>query len=190
MFWEYIKKENFWQPQFQTTSFAVKDQTLTFFLPLLTLYLNLRLLFPSSWHLIPVYIPFALYLLTSLTHPHLPPAPGGFCPPCLTPLRPAEALTGMQKLCSSLCSNSVGSRNNDSRPTSPFRHHFLPHSQGKGPTQFLHAAPNKAPLPVHHVAFWVFHFLSYPHLLPLWMHDSHRLNLNGPHPQPWFESMH
>uniref|UniRef100_A0A674MNL4 Actin binding LIM protein 1a n=1 Tax=Takifugu rubripes TaxID=31033 RepID=A0A674MNL4_TAKRU len=44
-----------------------------------------------------------------------------------------EALTGMQKLCSSLCSNSVGSRNNDSRPTSPFRHHFLPHSQGKNP---------------------------------------------------------
>ncbi|XP_041645355.1 actin-binding LIM protein 1-like isoform X3 [Cheilinus undulatus] len=44
-----------------------------------------------------------------------------------------EALTGMQKLCSSLCSNSVGSRNNDSRPTSPFRHHFLPHSQGTDP---------------------------------------------------------
>ncbi|XP_061646891.1 actin-binding LIM protein 1-like isoform X1 [Phyllopteryx taeniolatus] len=43
------------------------------------------------------------------------------------------ALTGMQKLCSSLCSNSVGSRNNDSRPTSPFRHHFLPHSQGTDP---------------------------------------------------------
>uniref|UniRef100_A0A3B3DRZ7 Actin binding LIM protein 1a n=1 Tax=Oryzias melastigma TaxID=30732 RepID=A0A3B3DRZ7_ORYME len=44
-----------------------------------------------------------------------------------------EALTGMQKLCSSLCSNSVGSRNSDSRPTSPFRHHFLPHSQGLDP---------------------------------------------------------
>ncbi|XP_023182797.1 actin-binding LIM protein 1 isoform X10 [Xiphophorus maculatus] len=44
-----------------------------------------------------------------------------------------EALTGMQKLCSSLCSNSVGSRNSDSRPTSPFRHHFLPHSQGPDP---------------------------------------------------------
>ncbi|XP_013870613.1 actin-binding LIM protein 1-like isoform X3 [Austrofundulus limnaeus] len=44
-----------------------------------------------------------------------------------------EALTGMQKLCSSLCSNSVGSRNSDSRPTSPFRHHFLPHSQGADP---------------------------------------------------------
>ncbi|TKS85331.1 Actin-binding LIM protein 1 [Collichthys lucidus] len=43
-----------------------------------------------------------------------------------------EALTGMQKLCSSLCSNSVGSRNSDSRPTSPFRHHFLPHSQDCG----------------------------------------------------------
>ncbi|KAK0135515.1 Actin-binding LIM protein 1 [Merluccius polli] len=43
-----------------------------------------------------------------------------------------EALTGMQKLCSSLCSNSVGSRNSDSRPTSPFRHHFLPHSQDQG----------------------------------------------------------
>ncbi|XP_072293631.1 actin-binding LIM protein 1a isoform X5 [Eucyclogobius newberryi] len=41
-----------------------------------------------------------------------------------------EALTGMQKLCSSLCSNSVGSKNSDSRPTSPFRHHFLPHSTG------------------------------------------------------------
>ncbi|CAL9688155.1 unnamed protein product [Knipowitschia caucasica] len=37
-----------------------------------------------------------------------------------------EALTGMQKLCSSLCSNSAA----DSRPTSPFRHHFLPHSTG------------------------------------------------------------
>ncbi|XP_040923509.1 actin-binding LIM protein 1-like isoform X1 [Betta splendens] len=44
-----------------------------------------------------------------------------------------EILTGMQKLCSSLCSNSVGSRNSDSRPTSPFRHHFLPHSQGTDP---------------------------------------------------------
>ncbi|XP_030235590.1 actin-binding LIM protein 1a isoform X11 [Gadus morhua] len=44
-----------------------------------------------------------------------------------------EALTGMQKLCSSLCSNSVGSRNSESRPTSPFRHHFLPHSQGADP---------------------------------------------------------
>uniref|UniRef100_A0A7N8XG45 Actin binding LIM protein 1 n=1 Tax=Mastacembelus armatus TaxID=205130 RepID=A0A7N8XG45_9TELE len=44
-----------------------------------------------------------------------------------------EALTGMQKLCSSLCSNSVSSRNSDSRPTSPFRHHFLPHSQGTDP---------------------------------------------------------
>uniref|UniRef100_A0A8C8DVP2 Actin binding LIM protein 1a n=1 Tax=Oryzias sinensis TaxID=183150 RepID=A0A8C8DVP2_9TELE len=44
-----------------------------------------------------------------------------------------EALTGMQKLCSSLCSNSVGSKNSDSRPTSPFRHHFLPHSQGLDP---------------------------------------------------------
>ncbi|XP_053730545.1 actin-binding LIM protein 1a isoform X2 [Synchiropus splendidus] len=44
-----------------------------------------------------------------------------------------EALTGMQKLCSSLCSNSVGSRISDSRPTSPFRHHFLPHSQGTDP---------------------------------------------------------
>nr|XP_019947203.1 PREDICTED: actin-binding LIM protein 1 isoform X9 [Paralichthys olivaceus] len=43
-----------------------------------------------------------------------------------------EALTGMQKLCSSLCSNSVGSRNSDSRPNSPFRHHFLPHSQDQG----------------------------------------------------------
>nr|XP_040035360.1 actin-binding LIM protein 1a isoform X7 [Gasterosteus aculeatus aculeatus] len=44
-----------------------------------------------------------------------------------------EALTGMQKLCSSLCSNSVGSRNSDSRPTSPFRHHFIPNSQGTDP---------------------------------------------------------
>ncbi|XP_028323714.1 actin-binding LIM protein 1 isoform X3 [Gouania willdenowi] len=44
-----------------------------------------------------------------------------------------EALTGMQKLCSSLCSNSVGSRNSDSRPTSPFRHHFFPHSKGTDP---------------------------------------------------------
>uniref|UniRef100_A0A3P8ZXJ4 Actin binding LIM protein 1a n=1 Tax=Esox lucius TaxID=8010 RepID=A0A3P8ZXJ4_ESOLU len=45
-----------------------------------------------------------------------------------------EAMTGMQKLCSALCSNSVGSSSiNDSRPTSPFRHHFLPHSQGTEP---------------------------------------------------------
>uniref|UniRef100_A0A8C7H828 Actin binding LIM protein 1a n=1 Tax=Oncorhynchus kisutch TaxID=8019 RepID=A0A8C7H828_ONCKI len=40
-----------------------------------------------------------------------------------------ETLTGMQKLCSDLCSNS----HSDSRPTSPFRHHFLPHSQGTDP---------------------------------------------------------
>uniref|UniRef100_A0A8C6UBE7 Actin binding LIM protein 1a n=1 Tax=Neogobius melanostomus TaxID=47308 RepID=A0A8C6UBE7_9GOBI len=45
--------------------------------------------------------------------------------------RPGEPW--MQRLCSSLCSNSVGSKNSDSRPTSPFRHHFLPHSTGKGP---------------------------------------------------------
>uniref|UniRef100_A0A673YAG2 Actin binding LIM protein 1a n=1 Tax=Salmo trutta TaxID=8032 RepID=A0A673YAG2_SALTR len=45
-----------------------------------------------------------------------------------------EALTGMQKLCSALCSNSVGSSSHsDSRPTSPFRHHFFPHSQGTDP---------------------------------------------------------
>ncbi|TDH01058.1 hypothetical protein EPR50_G00176170 [Perca flavescens] len=44
-----------------------------------------------------------------------------------------EALTGMQKLCSSLCSNSVGSRNSDSRPTSPFRHHFLPIAKNESP---------------------------------------------------------
>ncbi|TNN61316.1 Actin-binding LIM protein 1 [Liparis tanakae] len=50
-----------------------------------------------------------------------------------SPLPDDKALTGMQKLCSSLCSNSVGSRNSDSRPTSPFRHHFLPHSQGTDP---------------------------------------------------------
>ncbi|XP_047206711.1 actin-binding LIM protein 1-like isoform X3 [Girardinichthys multiradiatus] len=54
-----------------------------------------------------------------------------------------EALTGMQKLCSSLCSNSVGSRNNDSRPTSPFRHHFLPHSQGPDPS-----SGRSSPLPL------------------------------------------
>ncbi|XP_062422468.1 actin-binding LIM protein 1a isoform X5 [Pungitius pungitius] len=56
--------------------------------------------------------------------PTLPRSPQHFHRP--------EALTGMQKLCSSLCSNSVGSRNSDSRPTSPFRHHFLPHSQDQG----------------------------------------------------------
>ncbi|XP_077470100.1 actin-binding LIM protein 1a isoform X5 [Stigmatopora argus] len=57
--------------------------------------------------------------------------------------RPAEALTGMQKLCSSLCSNSVGSRNSDSRPSSPFRHHFLPHSQGTDPP-----SGRSSPLPI------------------------------------------
>ncbi|XP_077585442.1 actin-binding LIM protein 1a isoform X2 [Stigmatopora nigra] len=54
-----------------------------------------------------------------------------------------EALTGMQKLCSSLCSNSVGSRNSDSRPSSPFRHHFLPHSQGTDPP-----SGRSSPLPI------------------------------------------
>ncbi|XP_057704323.1 actin-binding LIM protein 1-like isoform X6 [Corythoichthys intestinalis] len=54
-----------------------------------------------------------------------------------------EALTGMQKLCSSLCSNSVGSRNSDSRPSSPFRHHFLPHSQGTDPS-----SGRSSPLPI------------------------------------------
>ncbi|XP_031655077.1 actin-binding LIM protein 1-like isoform X2 [Oncorhynchus kisutch] len=45
-----------------------------------------------------------------------------------------EALTGMQKLCSALCSNSMGSSSHsDSRPTSPFRHHSFPHSQGTDP---------------------------------------------------------
>ncbi|CAB1312369.1 unnamed protein product, partial [Coregonus sp. 'balchen'] len=45
-----------------------------------------------------------------------------------------KALTGMQKLCSALCSNSVGSSSHsDSHPTSPFRHHFFPHSQGTDP---------------------------------------------------------
>nr|XP_029485653.1 actin-binding LIM protein 1-like isoform X2 [Oncorhynchus nerka] len=44
------------------------------------------------------------------------------------------ALTGMQKLCSALCSNSMGSSSHsDSRPTSPFRHHSFPHSQGTDP---------------------------------------------------------
>ncbi|CAB1343323.1 unnamed protein product, partial [Coregonus sp. 'balchen'] len=43
--------------------------------------------------------------------------------------RSTKTLTGMQKLCSDLCSNS----HSDSRPTSPFRHHFLPHSQGTDP---------------------------------------------------------
>ncbi|XP_067381899.1 actin-binding LIM protein 1a isoform X3 [Channa argus] len=61
-----------------------------------------------------------------------------------------EALTGMQKLCSSLCSNSVGSRNSDSRPTSPFRHHFLPHSQGTDPpsgrSSPLPLRPNSRPV--------------------------------------------
>nr|XP_023655683.1 actin-binding LIM protein 1-like isoform X12 [Paramormyrops kingsleyae] len=40
-----------------------------------------------------------------------------------------ELLTGMQKLCSSLRSSSV---HNDSRPTSPFRHHFIPHTKDQG----------------------------------------------------------
>nr|XP_023655681.1 actin-binding LIM protein 1-like isoform X10 [Paramormyrops kingsleyae] len=42
-----------------------------------------------------------------------------------------ELLTGMQKLCSSLRSSSV---HNDSRPTSPFRHHFIPHTKGTEPS--------------------------------------------------------
>ncbi|XP_048843625.1 actin-binding LIM protein 1 isoform X13 [Brienomyrus brachyistius] len=40
-----------------------------------------------------------------------------------------ELLTGMQKLCSSLRSSSA---HNDSRPTSPFRHHFIPHTKDQG----------------------------------------------------------
>lgn len=111
---------------------------------------------------------------SSPNHPHPAACSRWVFVPCLTPLHPllpAEALTGMQKLCSSLCSNSVGSRNNDSRPTSPFRHHFLPHSQGKGPTPLLCAAPNMA---THHVHRPLGnHFLSRLHLW-LWIHDSHR----------------
>ncbi|XP_048843618.1 actin-binding LIM protein 1 isoform X7 [Brienomyrus brachyistius] len=42
-----------------------------------------------------------------------------------------ELLTGMQKLCSSLRSSSA---HNDSRPTSPFRHHFIPHTKGTEPS--------------------------------------------------------
>uniref|UniRef100_A0A8C9VG22 Actin binding LIM protein 1a n=1 Tax=Scleropages formosus TaxID=113540 RepID=A0A8C9VG22_SCLFO len=42
-----------------------------------------------------------------------------------------ELLTGMQKLCSSLRSSSAY---NDSRPTSPFRHHFMPHNKGDEPS--------------------------------------------------------
>ncbi|XP_036390102.1 actin-binding LIM protein 1 isoform X2 [Megalops cyprinoides] len=37
-----------------------------------------------------------------------------------------EPLTGMQKLCSSLRGSHA---HNDSRPTSPFRHHFIPHNK-------------------------------------------------------------
>ncbi|XP_061089270.1 actin-binding LIM protein 1 isoform X10 [Conger conger] len=40
-----------------------------------------------------------------------------------------EPLTGMQKLCSSLRSGPALS---DSRPTSPFRHHFMPHNKDQG----------------------------------------------------------
>ncbi|KAL3972275.1 hypothetical protein ACER0C_025624 [Sarotherodon galilaeus] len=75
---------------------------------------------------------------------------------------------GMQKLCSSLCSNSVGSRNSDSRPTSPFRHHFLPHSQDQGsniyrkpPIYKQHAAPRSLTAP-----------LLYPRLKLLFRHSS------------------
>ncbi|XP_061089269.1 actin-binding LIM protein 1 isoform X9 [Conger conger] len=42
-----------------------------------------------------------------------------------------EPLTGMQKLCSSLRSGPALS---DSRPTSPFRHHFMPHNKGNEPS--------------------------------------------------------
>ncbi|KAK1793985.1 hypothetical protein P4O66_010900 [Electrophorus voltai] len=41
----------------------------------------------------------------------------------------SERLAGMLKLCSSLRSG-----NSDNRPTSPFRHHFLPHSKGTEPS--------------------------------------------------------
>ena len=106
------------------------------------------LLFPFFRHLIPAYLPSPSHPLSPPPHrPPLLPGPGALSP-ChsLT----AEALTGMQKLCSSLCSNSVGSRNSDSRPTSPFRHHFLPHSQGKGPTQLFATHPSRQKCHLHH----------------------------------------
>lgn len=55
-----------------------------------------------------------------------------FCPVFApTPFFPipsslSEHPVGMLKLCSSLRSS-----NSDNRPTSPFRHHFLPHNKGK-----------------------------------------------------------
>lgn len=173
-------------PEFPIPSFKKSSlsEIKTYF-PLFTLYLTLCILFPPPWHLTPVYSlrPLPSHLQPPPpNHPHSAACSRWVFVPCLTPpqpLLPAEALTGMQKLCSSLCSNSVGSRNNDSRPTSPFRHHFLPHSQGKGPTPLLCAAPNMA---THHVHRPLGnHFLSRLHLW-LWIHDSHR------HPErsnPW-----
>lgn len=117
----------------------------------LSLFRNTSTFICSFPHLIPLYLPFLLPL-TFLPYMFLPQmvlaGPGGLSPvPHTHP--PAEALTGMQKLCSSLCSNSVGSRNSDSRPTSPFRHHFLPHSQGKAPNSRHSAAPSKATCHLH-----------------------------------------
>lgn len=86
---------------------------------------------PLSFGPLPSH-PFTSSSSSSSSHCPLLLPGAGVSAPHLSSLL-AEALTGMQKLCSSLCSNSVGSRNSDSRPTSPFRHHFLPHSQGKGP---------------------------------------------------------
>ncbi|TRY85421.1 hypothetical protein DNTS_016102 [Danionella cerebrum] len=57
------------------------------------------------------------------------------CAPSILSLRSAPLLlfperpVGMLKLCSSLRSS-----NSDTRPTSPFRHHFLPHNKGTEPS--------------------------------------------------------
>lgn len=119
-----------------------------------TPYVSLWVCFISSFqHLTPLYFPYivcpAMSHLISFPRPVLSTSIAwswGFSPSFPHSFSHlAEALTGMQKLCSSLCSNSVGSRNSDSRPTSPFRHHFLPHSQGKGPTPLLSAAPSLRP---------------------------------------------
>lgn len=60
----------------------------------------------------------------------LPPfSPSLFPHPFFSPSTSlSEHLAGMLKLCSSLRSS-----NSDNRPTSPFRHHFLPHNKGKNP---------------------------------------------------------
>lgn len=131
---------------------------------------RVRALFPlwarqTSLFLLGLF-PFCIFFYRSLSHLSTPlPSFLLSSPRPATPPRsssPSEPLTGMQKLCSSL---RAGPALSDSRPTSPFRHHFMPHNKGKSPAHLprpLARSPRlpkstsqRAPLPrvqAHHTA--------------------------------------